>query len=74
VPDLYTSGTVVNINEFHETILNGDYSNPTVAPSVRSNLTAVLGREAGYRGGEVTLAELIKEGKKLEPNLQGLKT
>lgn len=73
VPDLYTSGTVVNINEFHETILKSDYTNPTVAPSVRSNLTAVLGREAGYRGGEVTLAELVKQGKRLEPNLQGLK-
>jgi predicted dehydrogenase len=73
VPDLYTSGTVVNIAEFHAAILKGDASNPTVAPSVRSNLTAVLGREAAYRGTELTLDALLKEGKKLEPDLKGVK-
>jgi myo-inositol 2-dehydrogenase/D-chiro-inositol 1-dehydrogenase len=73
VGNLYESGTVVNINEFHDAITKGDCANSTVAPSVRSNLTAVLGREAAYRGVELTLAELIKEGKKLEPNLKGLK-
>jgi hypothetical protein len=40
---------------------------------VRSNLTAVLGREAAYRRSELTLAALIKEGKKLEPDLRGVK-
>jgi predicted dehydrogenase len=70
--ELYTSGTVVNINEFHEAIVQGNVSNPTVVPSVRSNLTAVLGREAVYRGAELKLAELIKEGKRLQPNLTGL--
>jgi len=73
VGDLYTSGAVVNINEFHDAILKGDCSNPTVAPSVRSNLTAILGREAAYRRDELTLAALLKEGKKLEPDLKGLK-
>ena len=74
VGDLYKEGTVVNINEFHEAVTKGDCSNPTVAPSVRSNLTAILGREAAYRRTELTLKTLIKEGKKLEPNLKGLKT
>jgi predicted dehydrogenase len=74
VGDLYTSGVVVNINEFHDAVVKGDCSNPTVVPSVRSNLTAVLGREAAYRRDELTLAALLKEGKKLEPNLEGLKT
>ena len=73
VGDLYTSGVVVNINEFHDAIVKGDCSNPTVVPSVRSNLTAVLGREAAYRRDELTLAALLKQGKKLEPNLKGLK-
>ena len=73
VGDLYSSGTVVNINEFHAAIVKGDCSNPTVVPSVRSNLTAVLGREAAYRRDELTLAALLKEGKKLEPDLKGLK-
>ena len=74
VGDLYTSGTVVNINEFHDAIIKGDCSNPTVAPSVRSNLTAILGREVAYRRDELTLAALLKEGRKLEPNLKGLKS
>jgi myo-inositol 2-dehydrogenase/D-chiro-inositol 1-dehydrogenase len=74
VANLYESGAVVNINEFHDAILKGDCSNPTVVPSVRSNLTAVLGREVAYRRKELTLAALLKEGKKLEPNLKGLKS
>jgi hypothetical protein len=73
VGDLYMSGVVVNINEFYDAVVKGDCANPTVVPSVRSNLTAVLGREAGYRRDELTLAALLKEGKKLEPNLKGLK-
>lgn len=72
-PNLYTSGTQTNIAEFYQFITQGNYTNPTVAPSVRSNLTAILGREAGYRHTEVTLAGLLKEGKKLEPDLKGLK-
>lgn len=74
VGDLYKEGAVVNINEFHEAILKGDYANATVAPSVRSNLTAILGREAAYKGGELTWNALLKQDKKLQPNLQGLKT
>ena len=72
-PELYTSGAKVNIREFHQFITEGKCDNPTVAPSVRSNLTAILGREAGYKQGEITLAALIKEGKRLKPNLTGLK-
>ncbi len=74
VADLYSSGTVVNINEFHAAVLKGDCANLTVAPSVRSNLTAILGREAAYGGKELTLAALLKEGKRLQPNLGGLKS
>ena len=73
VGDLYTSGVRVNINEFHAAVLKGDCANATVAPSVRSTLTAILGREAAYRKDELTLAALVKEGKKLEPNLSGLR-
>lgn len=72
-PELYTSGAKVNIREFHQFVTEGKFDNPTVAPSVRSNLTAVLGREAGYAQGEIALADLIKEGKQLHPNLAGLK-
>ncbi|MBP7937331.1 MAG: Gfo/Idh/MocA family oxidoreductase [Phycisphaerae bacterium] len=71
--ELYTTGAEVNIKEFHEAITKGDVSNPTVAPSVRSNLTAVLGRLAGYRGGMVAWDEMIKASERLEPDLKGLK-
>jgi len=74
VGDLYMTGTVVNINEFHTAVTKGDCSNPTVAPSVRSNLTAILGREVAYHRKELTLAALLKKGKKLEPNLKGLRS
>ena len=74
VGDLYTSGVRVNIDEFHAAVLKGDYQNTTVAPSVRSTLTAILGREATYRKEELTLASLLKEGKTLEPNLSGLRS
>lgn len=74
VADLYTSGALININEFYEAVVKGDCSNPTVAPSVRSNLTAVLGREAAYRQTELTLEALVKEGKKLELDLTGCRS
>jgi myo-inositol 2-dehydrogenase / D-chiro-inositol 1-dehydrogenase len=73
VGDLYKTGTQTNIAEFYQAVTQGDCSNPTVVPSVRSNLTAVLGREAAYRRTELTLKSLIKQGKKLEPDLKGLK-
>ena len=71
-PELYTSGAKVNIREFHQFITAGQYDNPTVAPSVRSNLTAILGREAGYKQGEITLAKLLNDGERLKPDLTGL--
>jgi myo-inositol 2-dehydrogenase / D-chiro-inositol 1-dehydrogenase len=71
--NLYTTGAQTNIREFHQCITTGQCDNRTVAPSVRSNLTAVLGREASYRGGELTLADLVKENHKLEPDLRGVK-
>jgi hypothetical protein len=71
--NLYTEGAQVNIQEFHQAITQRQYANPTVAPSVRANLTAVLGREAGYRREEVTLAELVRENRRLEFDARGLK-
>jgi myo-inositol 2-dehydrogenase / D-chiro-inositol 1-dehydrogenase len=71
--NLYTEGAQVNIREFHQAIHQSHFANPTVAPSVRANLTAVLGREAGYRRDEVTLAELVRENRRLEFDVSGLK-
>jgi predicted dehydrogenase len=70
---LYTSGTMTNIADFHRAVTEGDCTNPTVAPSVRSNLTAVLGRSAGYKGQVVTWDELLRSGERWEPDLSGLK-
>jgi len=72
-PELYTSGSKVNIHEFHQFVTQGKFDNPTVAPSVRSNLTAILGREAGYRHGELTWAAMMREARKLEFDVTGLK-
>ncbi len=73
VGNLYTDGTVANILEFYDAIQAGRCDNPTVSPSVRSNLTAVLGREAGYRRGEWTLEALLRAGQRLEFDLRGLR-
>lgn len=71
--NLYTDGTVRNIATFHEAITKGDVSNPTVAPSVRSNLTTILGRTAAYQNREVTWDEMLKTGEKWEFSVQGLR-
>jgi predicted dehydrogenase len=72
--DLYADGAVRNIATFHESIRKGDFSNSTVAPSVRSNMLAILGRTAAYKNGEVTWAEIIKAGERLEFATAGLKS
>lgn len=71
--DLYKTGTVTNIEEFAEAIEVGRYGNETAADSVRSNLSAILARETGYRGGEMAWDELLRANRKLEFDLGGLK-
>ncbi len=72
--NLYTDGAVSNIAAFHAAIGKGDFSNATVATSVRSNLTTILGRTAAYKKAEVTWDEMIKSGEKLEFSTAGLKS
>ena len=50
------------------------YDNPTVRRAVDGTLTAILGREAAARGRYLTMDELIKENKRLQVDLHGLKT
>ncbi|MBK9137873.1 MAG: Gfo/Idh/MocA family oxidoreductase [Verrucomicrobia bacterium] len=73
--NLYQDGAVRNIATFHQSIAKGDFSNPTVAPSVRSNLTTILGRMAAYRRGkeEVTWTEMMNRAEKWEFPLGQLK-
>ena len=71
--DIYQSGAVQNIADFHTNITKGDCANPTVTPSVRSNLTTILGRTACYKRAEVTWDEMMKAAEKLEFPRTGLK-
>jgi len=73
-PGIYKDGAVANIVAFQKNIIDGNYENSTVAPSVRSNLVTVLGRTAAYSGERVTWAQMMKSNEKLEANLKGLKT
>ena len=71
--NLFTDGVVKNIADFHAAVTKGDCTNPTVAPSVRSNLTTILGRTAAYKKAEVTWDEMMKAAEKLEFPTTGLK-
>ncbi len=73
VGDLYRQGVETNIATFHYSISKGECANPTVAPSVRSNLTTILGRMAAYKNGVVTWPEMMRTKEKFAPDLKGLK-
>ena len=72
--NLYTTGAEANIATFHAAIAKGDHANPTVAPSVRSNLTSILGRTAAYQNRVVTWEEMLRQGETFVADLRGLKT
>jgi len=72
--NLYTDGVVQNIADFHRSITRGDFSNPSVVPSGRSNLTTILGRMAAYRKAETTWEEMMKTAEKLEFPTSALKS
>ncbi len=74
VGNLYQTGAEANIATFHERIRKGEYDNPTVAESVRSTLTAILGRTAAYQKGALaTWQDMLRKQEKFEANLKGLK-
>lgn len=71
-PNIYEEGAVTNIAEFYDNVTKGRFANTTVTPSVRSNLTTILGRTAAYRHGQATWDEIIKANEKIDGRLQGL--
>jgi predicted dehydrogenase len=73
-PGIYKDGAATNIATFHASILAGNFTNPTVSESVRSNLLTILGRTAAYEGRVVTWEEILKRDEKLVPDLKGLKS
>jgi predicted dehydrogenase len=70
---IYQEGAENNIKTFHESVITGNYQNPTVVPSVRSNLTTILGRTAAYEGRQVYWYQLLNDQEKLHADLSGLK-
>lgn len=72
-PGIYKDGAVANIAEFRRCILERDTRNPTVEPSIHSNLLTILGREAAWTGEVVTWEALLKSDRRLEFDLRGLK-
>jgi predicted dehydrogenase len=72
--NIYQVGVEKNIASFFDDVTKGDCSNSTVTPSVRSNLTTILGRTAAYLGGEVTWEQLLKKNEKWAADLKGLKS
>lgn len=73
VENLYKAGAERNIATFHRNVLDGNVSNDTVRMAVDSCLTTMLGRDAGLRKGRMTMEELLKENRRLEVDLKGLK-
>jgi hypothetical protein len=71
--DIYREGAAANIAAFHDAIARGDVSNPTVGPSVQSNLVTLLGRNAACDNRLVTWEELVADGRRLSPKLEGLR-
>ena len=71
--NMYADGAERNIATFRDIVTQGDCANPTVAPSVRSTLTTILGRTAAYRQSEVTWDKMMKANERLKADLKGLK-
>ncbi len=74
VDNLYEAGAKRNIASFHDRIATGNFSNETAPRSVDCTLTCILGREAARRNTLLTMDEVIKENKKLDVDLRGLKS
>jgi myo-inositol 2-dehydrogenase / D-chiro-inositol 1-dehydrogenase len=73
VVNLYTAGAVRNIASFYDDVSAGRCENPTVRRAVDGCLTCILGREAAIGRRRLTMEELFKEDRRLEPDLRGLK-
>lgn len=70
---IYEEAVVSNIATFHASIAAGKTDNPTLEPSVLSNLVTILGRTAADCGRTVTWDEMLKSTERLDGKLDGLK-
>lgn len=71
---IYKEGAIANIKAFHEAVLAKDAANPTLEPSVTSNLVAIMGRTAAQEKRTVVWSEFVKSKKQLHADLSGLQT
>ena len=74
VENLYEAGAVRNIDRFYHDVTTGRFDNDTVQRSVDGVLACVLGYEAAARGERLTMADVIRENRRLEIDLSGLKS
>jgi predicted dehydrogenase len=74
VVNLYEAGAVRNIDSFYRLVTEEQFANATVPRAVDGVLTTILSREATMRRARLTMDELIRENRRLEVNLKGLKT
>lgn len=70
---IYNDGAQANVAEFYRCVTEGDCSNPTADRAVEGTLTAILGREAMAGKTYLTRDDVLRENKKLEADLSGLK-
>jgi predicted dehydrogenase len=73
VVNLYEAGAKRNIAAFYSCITEGRFENSTVPRAVDGALTTILSREATLRRVPLTMEELIKENRRLEVDLRGMK-
>jgi predicted dehydrogenase len=71
---MYNEGAQRNVADFYRNIVEGRFDNATAKRAVDGTLTAILGREAAARRRYLTMDELLRENKKLEVDLTGLKS
>ena len=70
---IYPEGASNNIATFYEDVTKEKFDNPTVGPSVRSNLVTILGRTAAYENRQVRWGEIVKSNERIVADLSGLK-
>lgn len=70
---IYNDGAAANVAEFYRCITQEDYANVTAQRAVEGTLTTILGREAMARKCFLTREEVVRENRKLEVDLTGLK-
>lgn len=74
VQDLYAAGAERNIRRFYDEVTTGNLTNDTCQRAVDGVLTCVLGYEAAARRERLTMDTILRENKRLEVDLRGLKT